>query len=458
MAATLRGGRFCFTRIFKNMTKTALRSFIRHVLHEALSLDEGGNVEVGGRAADKIEVARVGRERFVEDMRSMFRKLDQMYREYTMSLGQEVPLYDPAAIDRLLAGPGFGGSTAIFFDLTRGDELFATKKKKLGDIDVYIPRETYVNLFHMLRGLEGQRIIDLPEERSIDYIGQIDEDAVGNQINSLFVYNFVDPNGDAAQINMQIDFVKARFTGEGLPHSSIIHSHGSSELDMMSGIKGFAKNYLVASLTSKLTRVRGKLATPKSTPDKITVSKSIEGDELALYTFSTDYGFRQAREKLGVKDEYDVYINIAYADDRVLETAQGFKMLYGVEPSPDDLELFNSYLGNLQLMKKYLSDASSGDRSLYESIFDSIVYKCFDVEVKGEEPNDIKITLAQSTEKENFDLDREVKTSMINAFYDEFPSLLARKPEVDEQIERYYKYLPVWAEGYRARKDKKSAK
>lgn len=437
------------------MINTALRSFIRHVLKESSDLDEGGNVEVGGRAADKIEVARVGRERFVQDMRLFFKKIDEMYKSYTGELGQESQLYNPDAIDALLSGPGFGGSTAVFFDLAQGEELFATKKKKLGDIDVYIPREAYVNLFHMLRSLEGQKVIDLPDGRSIDYIGQIDEDAVGNQINSLFVYNFTDSSGQDAQINMQIDFVKARFTQEGLPHSSIIHSHGSSGIDMMAGIKGFAKNYLLSSLTSKLSRVKGKLATPKSTPEKITISKSADGDELSLYTFSTDYGFRQAREKLGIKDEYDVYINIAYSDDKVLETAQGFKMLFGVEPSNKEFELFHSYLGTLQLMRKYLMDKMSGERPLYESIFDSIVYKCFSVEVVGEEPDNIKITLAQSTEKENFDLDREVKTSMINAFYDTFPELLTKKSDVDNQIERYYTYLPTWAEGYRARKEKK---
>ena len=437
------------------MILTSLRSFIRHVLNESSALDEGGNVEVGGRSAEKIEVARVGRERFVNDMRLFFKKIDQLYRSYTRDQGQEAPLYDPASIDTLLSGPGFGGSTAVFFDLTQGDELFATKKKKLGDIDVYIPRETYVNLFHMLRSLEGQKVIDLPEGRSIDYVGQIDEDAVGNQINSLFVYNFETADGQPAQINMQIDFVKARFTQDGLPHSSIVHSHGSSGIDMMAGIKGFAKNYLLASLTSKLTRVKGKLATPKSTPEKITISKSIDGDDLSLYTFSTDYGFRQAREKLGMKDEYDVYINIAYSDDKVLDTMQGFRMLFGAEPTAEEFDLFHSYLGTLQLMRKYLIDRMSGDRSLYESIFDSIVYKCFSVDVVGEAPDNIKITLAQSTEKDNFDLDREVKTSMINAFYDEFPELLSKKHEVDQMIERYYKYLPTWSEGYRARKDKK---
>ena len=422
---------------------------------ERSDLDEGGNVEVGGRQAEKIEVARVQRQRFVEDMRELFKNLNDRYGEYTSNLGNREPLYNPNAIDRFLAGPGFGGSTGVFFDLSKSDEVFATKKKKLGDIDIYIPREAYVNLFHMLRDLEGTKIIDLPDGRSVEYVGQIDEDAVGNQINSLFVYNFTDADGSPVQINMQIDFVKARFTEEGLPHSSIVHSHGSSEIDLMAGIKGFAKNYLIASLTSKLTKVRGKLATPKSTPEKITISKSIEGDELALYTFSTDYGFRRAREKLGEKDEYDVYINIAYADDKILDTKEGFKMLFGVDPSDEELDLFHSYLGTLQLMRKYLADEQRDGKPIYESIFDSILYKCFAVDVKSEEPDNIKVTLAQSTERENFDLDREVKTSMVNAFYEVFPELLTRQEEVNQMIDRYYQYLPTWAEGYRARKSKK---
>lgn len=441
---------FVFDVIFMHMILTSLRSFIRHVLAEGSDLDEGGNVSVGGRDADKIEVALVVRDRFVQDMRLFFRKVDEIYLDHT---GEH--LYDPSSIEALLSGSGFGGSTAVFFDLAKHDELFKSVKKKLGDIDVYIPRETYVNLFNLLRSLEGQKIIDLPDGRSIDYVGQIDENAVGNQINSLFVYNFTSPDGDPAELNMQIDFVKARFTEEGIPHSSIIHSHGSSAMDMMEGIKGFAKNYLIASLTTKLTKVKGKLATPKSTPEKITISKSLDSDELSLFTFSTDYGFRQAREKLGEKDGYDVFINIAYSDEKVLTTKEGFEKLFKVEPTDEELELFHSYIGTLQLMRKYLMDEPYGESTMYDSVLSSLLYKCFFVDVKGEEPNDIKITLAQSTERENFALDREVKSAMINAYYDVFPETLVRKEEIDQMMDRYYEYLPVWAEGYKERKEKR---
>jgi len=421
------------------MILTSLRSFIKHVLQESKDLDEGGNVQVGGRQADKIEIARVHRDRFVKDLRLLFRNLDQRYAKFTAQLGEEQHLYRPDVIERILTGVGFGGSSAVFFDLESNDELFRTKKKKLGDIDVYIPRETYVNLFSMLHDLEGQKIID--------YVGQIHADAVGNQIESQFVYNLTDGDtGEPAQINMQIDFVKARFTDEGVPHSSIVHSHGSSAPDMMMGIKGFAKNYLISSLTSKMTRVPGKKATPTSTKDKIKISKSGESDEVTLYTFSTDYGFRKARELLGRVDDIDVYMDIKVSDDTILETAQGFEMLFGVQPAPDELELFHSYLGTLQLMKKYVGDREMGEKPIYESVFESLFYKCFSVDIKPIPPNDIRITIAQSTERSNFALDREVKTAMINAYYDVFPELLTRKPEFDQQIERYYEYLPIWSE------------
>lgn len=436
-----------FSVIFRHMILTSLRSFIRHVLQENNDLDEGGNVQVGGRQADKIEIARVHRDRFVKDLRLLFRNLDQRYSQFTAALGEEQHLYRPDVIEKILSGVGFGGSSAVFFDLESNDELFATKKKKLGDIDVYIPRETYVNLFNMLHDLEGQKILDLPDGRSIDYVGQIDADAVGNQINSLFVYNFKDGNtGEPAELNMQIDFVKARFTEEGVPHSSIVHSHGSSAVDMMVGIKGFAKNYLISSLTSKLTRVPGKKATPTSTKEKIKISKSGESDEITLYTFSTDYGFRRARELLGRVDDIDVYMDIKVSDDTILETSQGFKMLFGVEPTPDELDQFHSYLGTLALMKKYIGDKEMGGKPIYVSVFESLFYKCFSVDIKPIPPNDIRITIAQSTERSNFALDREVKEAMMNAYYDAFPELLSRKAEFDEQIERYYEYLPIWAE------------
>jgi len=132
---------FVFDVIFRHMILTSLRNFIKQVLLESADLDEGGNVQVGERQAEKIEIARVGRQRFVEDMRALFRNIDQRYREYTQSLGQESSLYRPESIERFLAGPGFGGSTGVFFDLEKGDEVFKTKKTKLGDIDIYIPRE-----------------------------------------------------------------------------------------------------------------------------------------------------------------------------------------------------------------------------------------------------------------------------------------------------------------------------
>lgn len=429
------------------MTHTALRSFIRLALDEAITLREGGNVIVGGRSADKIEIAKVHRARFVKDLRNLFRNLDQRYADFTSKLGDEQHLYNPAAIERILTGIGFGGSSGAFFDLESYDDLFASKKKMLGDIDVYIPRETYVNLFNVLQELEGKRVLDLPDNRSIDYIGQIDAAAVGNQINSLFVYNFLDEDSKAPiALNMQIDFVKARFTEEGVPHSSIVHSHGSSPDDMMLGIKGFAKNYLIASLTSKITRVAGKKATPTSTKDKIKISKSGDSDEVTLYTFSTDYGFRRARQLLGSVEDVDVYMDIKASDDTVLETSQGFKLLFGVEPTPDELSQFNSFAGTLQLMRKYMGDKAAGGKPLYESVFESLFDKCFSVVIKTVPPDNIRITLAQSTERTNFSLDRDIKLAMIDAYYDAFPELLSRKNEFDQQIERYYEYLPVWAE------------
>jgi hypothetical protein len=428
------------------MTHLLLRSFIRGIIQESKkdkAVFEGGNVMLGDIRAQKIEVVKVQRQRFVADMRLFFRKLDSLYRDkYGMTL------YEPGAIDKLLAGPVFGGSTSVFFDLEKGEELFKTKKTKLGDIDVYIPRERYDGgkLIELLDELVGQTVIDLPEGRSIEYIGHTPESVKGHQINSLFRYNFTTSDGSPEQLNMQIDFVRARFTEEGLPHSSIVHSHGSSEIDMMSGIKGLAKIYLISILATKMSLAPGKQATPKSTPEKITISKSKDaGDFLPLLSYSTGYGFRRPRKLLGKKDEFDVYISVEATDDTILTTEEGFKSLFGVEPSPEELEMFHSYLGTLKLMKKYMGDVTRGGKPLYESVFNSLLHKCFFVEVEGEPPDDVKISLAQSTERDNFELDREVKMAIINAYIDEFPELETRRAEVDQIVEKYYNYLPIWA-------------
>jgi len=120
-------------------------------------------------------------------------------------------------------------------------------------------------------------------------------------------------------------------------------------------------------------------------------------------------------------------------------------MLFGVEPMPDELRQFHSFSGTLQLMKKYMSDKIVGGKPLYESVFELLFYKCFSVDIKTIPPDDIRITLAYSTERTNFSLDRDVKMAMIDAYYDAFPELLSRKNEFDQKIERYYEYLPIWA-------------
>lgn len=418
------------------MTHSSLRTFIRHILQEDKNLDEGGNLGVDDVLAQKIEIARVQRDRFVRDMRLFFKELNKRYQE---SSQDQEPLYKGDVLDVLLSGIGFGGSTAAFFDLEKWDELFKTKKKTLGDIDIYIPRESYDDLYELIRSLKGQEVIILGEGRSVDCIGMKEEK--GDQINALFGYNFIDPDGNPARLNMQIDFVKARFTEEGLPHSSIIHSHGSSPVDLMEGIKGFAKIYLLSALTTALTRTRGKEATAKSTPEKIRITKSSEEkEEIPLYSYSTAYGLRRSKKKLGVKDGYDVYVSTEYADEDTLETPSGFKLLFGVEPSEEELKMFDSYIGTLQLIRKYLFDRTVGSNPLYESIFKSILYKCFNVKFSETEPRKV-VELAQSSERSNFDLDREVKEAMIDKFLEIFPELENRRHDAEAMMDNYYFYL-----------------
>jgi hypothetical protein len=35
--------------------------------------------------------------------------------------------------------------------------------------------------------------------------------------------------------------------------------------------------------------------------------------------------------------------------------------------------------------------------------------------------------------------------AIINAYIDEFPELESRRAEVDQIVEKYYTYLPIWA-------------
>lgn len=130
-------------------------------------------------------------------------------------------------------------------------------------------------------------------------------------------------------------------------------------------IKAFNHKYLIQSIIGGASmRDDIVIATPKSTPDKIRLKKMKEGDLPRMLKFSVGRGIRTAYNPM-----YDINGNPIYIDGKqvyqerdsktdVYETIvkEIYKLAFGrLEDNPQDVQLFGSFVGVIELMHKYLN-------------------------------------------------------------------------------------------------------
>lgn len=130
-----------------------------------------------------------------------------------------------------------------------------------------------------------------------------------------------------------------------------------------SSIKAVHHKFLIRSLVGGASyRDDIVISTPKSTPDNITLTKSKDHMYPRMLKFSVDRGIREAYEPL-IKDGKNIIID-GKKVYRPLSTSESvfvtnvkdiFKLSFQREPTSNDIELFNSFVGVIELMKKYFT-------------------------------------------------------------------------------------------------------
>lgn len=367
--------------------------------------------------AERVDLRKVGRQEFIKAATNLFKFINKDFKKkYKESLWQDESI--------LLDGSVFNGSTSYIMNQELSDEEVVKYKPSAGDIDIMVPVGTKENLWHLLDSYEGKEIVS-----GVRYAGsnKPSVSSIGSQINCVFVVDFGD-----LQVPIQVDFEFVPFAG-ATPTEWARFSHSSSFADAKEGIKAVHHKFLIRALVGGASaREDIVIATPKSTAEDITLTKSKEHLLPRMLKFSVDRGIRVAYEPLRdakgnimVLDGKQVYKPIPTSNSN-FETIvrEIYKLAFQqVDGNESEVQKFNSFIGVVALMKKHFTPKQIKDTTdrYIELLWGS----------KGQR--------GQELERSDPEGDYQVK----NSGYEYYIKALRVKDERPKYVNAYYKTYRV---------------
>ena len=305
---------------------------------KAAPISEGGNLSVDGHEAQQIDLK-------VHDRKFMVPLLDSLLKAINDSFAKtyKVSLWKP----ELLASRKFlSGSSLHFFDTNIPDDAFVQRKPKVGDIDTQVDRTQEQNLEAFLTSVKGKQI------GPATCLGF----SRGNeQFSSL--WELQDP-----PIKIQIDLEFVAFEKDE-PTQWAQFSHSSSWEDLNAGIKGVFHKYMMRALTANS-------ATQKYVARQLKKGVKISDEPVVDSNLSFAVSSKQGG---GMREKYQPYIDPATGQpmmkngipvmlqippgdsEYIQDLGQQYQLLFG-QGNEADQKLMWSFLGNIKLANKYLSD------------------------------------------------------------------------------------------------------
>lgn len=288
---------------------------------------EGGNVQLGDLTAQRIDLKSINRDQIVAILSDTLRAISATYQKQ-----YQQPLWAHDITEYL------SGSALSLFNLQQiPTSTFVQKKPTVGDIDTMVNKDAASTLQEFLTKAQGQTM------GSAKLLGF--KPTAGQYIT---LWEFTNP-----PIRVQIDMEMVDFTDQGSPTDWAKYSHSSTWEDMSHGIKGVMHKYLLRALTTRGLKDIVILKGKKELPSKVTST------ELA---FSVQRGLRKKIVPVmdnGVQREMDglkVYKEIPTKDSTYITNLPVlFQTMFGVVPQSQELQKFWSYVGTLELAKKYFS-------------------------------------------------------------------------------------------------------
>lgn len=378
----------------------------------------GGNVTAitkfgDSTRAEKIPLKQIGRSDFVKTIQSFLKDFNKKFKTFAKQ-----PIWKDENV--IMNGFAFNGSTSFIMDPSLSDDEVVKYKQSAGDLDITVPENLKELLFKFLDKYEDKEIYP-----NVKYMGSNKRSlsSIGDQINTVFLITF--PNGTRSAC--QIDFEFLPYENDK-PTEWAKFSHSSSFEDCKNGIKAVHHKLLLRALVGGASIRRDiVIATQKSTPDNIILSKNKNDAIPRMLKFSVGRGIRVAYEPLldenGKQVTYDgkfVYKEIpSKSSNYVTMISEIFKLAFGNLEDESELKKFNSFVGVLELMHKYLNRTQI--KATYERYVDLLW--------------GLKPQRAQELEVQNPELDFEVK----NAGYQRFIKEFHFSDNIESQVEKYYK-------------------
>lgn len=290
---------------------------------------EGGNVMIGDKGADRIDLSKINRDSIVPKIEKTLEIVNGAFKKK-----YGLPLWSG---ELFKSKKYLSGSAFHFFNRAISTPEFTKYKNTVGDVDTQVDKMEEKNIEAFLKSSTGHRFGDAHLIGFKKSAGQF-----------ITLWHFID-----FDINIQIDIELVDFA-HGKPTQWSMFSHSSSWSDITSGIKGVFHKYLVRAFSSKTLRdiiiLKGKKQVPTKT----------KATDLA---FSVTAGLRikiaPALDAVGkhiLQDGLHVYREIATnQSSHVTDLAVMFEMLFDRVPSKHDLDLFDSFTGGAELVKKYFT-------------------------------------------------------------------------------------------------------
>lgn len=306
-------------------------------------LYEGGNLSIGDKKADEIDLKVHNRTFMVGLLDKLLNDIDGAFKSRT-----KTPMWSP----ELLKNKQFLGGSSLHFFNTKGisDEEFVKNKPKVGDIDTQIDKNLEGQVEEFLNSITNKKIGDAV------FLGF----SRGNeQFNGLF--EFENP-----PVKIQIDFEFGKYNPEtNTPDDWYRFSHSSDWEDVKAGIKGVFHKYIYRALAKAapsekyIAKLAGagknrKMTVTGPTSDSnfsFAVASSQGGGARAKYKPYIDPETGQPKEINGVP----VMEPLSSKDSEYIQDlSKQFELFFGSAPNGDDSQLQQSFLGTLDLMNKYL--------------------------------------------------------------------------------------------------------
>ena len=367
--------------------------------------------------AEKIPLKKIGRSEFTKKFTQVFRKINSLFeKEYKKTLWKD---------ENLFSGMMFNGSTSYIFNSSIPDDEIVKYKEYVGDIDIIVPQEYKKELWNLLDKLEGKEIIP-----GVTYIGcnKPTISSIGEQINSVFIINFGNE-----KVAAQVDF-EFLPVNNGIPSEWAKFSHSSSFLDLKeANLKAVHHKYLIQSLFGGASMRNDIIVvTPSATANNW--KSKIKKGKLALdipriLKFSVGKGVGKAYEPLLdesgniiTSNGKEVWREIPVSKrDYKTNIKEIFQLAFNVPVvNANELKLFNSFVGIIKLIKKYLNQKQ------IENTFFRYIDKLW-----GDH--------AQEIEPDNEEKDYRVKITGYNYFVKQISWLKKYDKKIKNQINNYYK-------------------